>query len=331
MDINNFKIGNGKTYIIAEAGLNHDGKLSQAKKLIKEAAKIGVDAIKFQIFKTEELCTENTEYFDLFKSLELPTNEWIEIADLARDIGITFTASVFGEQSTDLLNEIKSPLYKISSGDLTYSCLLKYVAKKNKPIILSTGMSNIGEINQALNCINSSGNYEVALMHCISDYPTAYQDINLKFIQILKNIFKIPVGFSDHTKGIIIPCIAVANGADIIEKHFTLNNNLPGPDHQLSLEPKEFEAMIRDIRITETSLGNGIKKLTEGEKEAKKLARRSITSIENIDNGELITRDKVRVLRPGLGIEPQFLDKIIGKSVNKTIKKNQPITWDCIC
>lgn len=330
--IGDMKVGPGeKTFIIAEAGINHDGDFVQAKKLVQEAAKIGADAVKFQTFKAEEFCSEDTEYFDLFKSLELKTDEWIELANFANDIGIIFTASVFGEESTDFLKEIGAPVYKIASGDLTHLPLLKYISKENMPIILSTGMSTIGEVDEAINSIYSAGNKEVALMHCVSNYPTRYQDTNLNFIQTLKEAFKIPVGFSDHTEGILIPILAVVKGADIIEKHFTLDKNLPGPDHKLSIEPNEFEKMVKNIRITESALGNGIKKLTEGEEEIKKLARRSITAKVDIPNGKKITKGEIKILRPGIGVEPKFLDLIVGKIANTNIKKNQTITWDMIC
>ena len=192
-------------------------------------------------------------------------------------------------------------------------------------------MSTIGEIDEAVNTIYNSGNQEVVLMHCVSDYPTKYQDINLKYIKTLKEVFNIPVGFSDHTEGILIPALAVANGADIIEKHFTLDKNLPGPDHKLSLEPIEFEKMVKNIRITESAMGNSTKKLTEREKETKKLARRSITAIVDIPKGDVISKDKIRILRPGMGIKPKFLDFVLGKTVNKDVNKDQTITWDMIC
>jgi len=326
------KIGLGEeTFIIAEAGLNHDGDFAQAKKLVEEAAKTGADCVKFQIFKTEEFISENEEYFDLFKSLEFNDDEWIELANLADDNGIMFSASVFDEESTDLLNEIGSPLYKIASGDLTDFPLLDYVSKKNLPVILSTGMATIGEIAESLNNIYKSGNRQVALMHCVSNYPTKYEDSNLNFMQNLKNVFKIPVGFSDHTTGTLIPSLAVARGADLIEKHFTLDKNLPGPDHQLSLDPKEFEKMVEEIKITESALGDGVKSLTADEKQMKELARRSITSSEDIPKGVKISKDNIKILRPGMGIEPKYVDKVMGKTVNKDVKKNQTINWDFIC
>lgn len=330
--IGNRKVGFGeKTFIIAEAGINHNGDFVQAKKIIQEAAKSDADAVKFQIFKAEEFCSEDTEYFDLFRSLELGADEWVELADFANNKGILFTASVFGEESADFLKEIGAPVYKIASGDLTHLPLLKYVSKESMPIILSTGMATIAEIDEAINTIQSTGNQEVSLMHCVSNYPTKYQDTNLNFIQTLKEAFKIPVGFSDHTEGILIPTLAVAIGADIIEKHFTLDKNLSGPDHRLSLEPDEFGKMVKNIRITESTLGDGIKKLTKEEEEVKKLARRSIVAKMDIPNGKIITKDKIRILRPGTGIEPKFIELVVGKVAKTDIKKDQPLTWDMVC
>lgn len=330
--IGDAKVGFGEpTFIIAEAGINHDGNYNQAKELVKMAAKTGADAVKFQIFKAEEFCSTNTEYFDLFESLELSKDQWLELAEFAKNQGILFTASIFGEVGADILDEIGSPVYKIASGDLTHFPLLEYISKNNKPIILSTGMATFGEIDESLNKIYNSGNKKVALLHCVSNYPTNYQDTNLKFIKTLKEAFKIPVGFSDHTNGLLIPALAVANGADIIEKHFTIDKNLPGPDHKISLDPKEFEEMIKNISITESSMGNGIKTLTEGEKQVKKLARRSITAKIDIPKGNAITKDKIKIVRPGMGIEPKFIDLIVGKTVTANIKKNQTISWDMIC
>ena len=330
--IGNFKVGNGEsTFIIAEAGINHDGKFARAKELVEMAAKTGADAVKFQIFKAEEFCNKNTGDYELFESLEFSKDDWFELADFAEDMGILFTASVFGEYSADILNEIGAPVYKIASGDLNHLPLLEYISKKNSPIILSTGMATLGEIDESLNSIYDSGNHMVALMHCVSNYPTNYQDTNLKFVQTLKEVFKIPVGFSDHSIGVLIPALAVANGANLIEKHFTIDKNLPGPDHTLSLEPSEFEEMVKNIRITESSIGDGIKNITKEEKLVKELARRSITAKIDIPEGDTITEDKIKIVRPELGIEPKFLDLVVGKTAKSYIEKNQALTWDLIC
>lgn len=332
IQIGDIKVGSGeKTFIIAEAGINHDGDFKLAKKLVNEAAKAGADAVKFQIFKTEEFISQSAEYFDLFKSLELKREEWTELAHLSEKNGIIFSASVFDEESADFLNELGSPVYKIASGDLTHFPLLYYISKKNLPIILSTGMASIGEIEDSLNNMCKSGNRQVALLHCVSNYPTRYEDSNLNFIENLKEIFNIPVGFSDHTTGLLISSLAVAKGADLIEKHFTLNKNLPGPDHKLSLDPGEFMNMVKNIRITESALGDGVKKLTDEEEQIKELARRSITATVEIPKGEKITKNNIKIQRPGTGIEPKYMESIIGKTVKNDIKKYQTINWDVIC
>ena len=258
-------------------------------------------------------------------------DKWTELADFADKLGIIFSASVFDEESADFLSEVGSPVYKIASGDLNYYPLLSYISKKNLPVILSTGMATIAEIDESLNNIYSSGNKQVALMHCVSSYPTEYEDANLNLINNLKNLFKIPVGFSDHTIGNLIPSLAVAKGADLIEKHFTVDKDLPGPDHKLSLDPIEFKEMVENIRITESAMGDAVKVVTDDEKHTKELGRRSITAVDNISKGETISMDKIKILRPGTGIEPKYIYSIIGKTVKADVKKNQTINWDIIC
>lgn len=324
-------IGDGApTFVIAEAGINHNGKIELAKKLIQEAANAGANAVKFQMFKTEEFCSKNSEYFDLFKAIEFSEDEWIEIAEFAKDIGIIFTASVFGEESADLLDKVKSPVYKIASGDLTHLPLLNYVARKNKPIILSTGMSMVGEIEEAMSEIYNTGNQQLALLHCVSNYPAKYEETNLRTIQTLKEVFKVPVGFSDHTIGIFIPVVAVAMGANIIEKHFTLDKSMKGPDHKLSQEPHEFKEMVKNIRSIERALGDGIKKLTKDEENVKKLIRRSIAAKVEIPEETIITKDKIKIVRPENGIEPKFVGLVVGRRAKRNIAKDEPIKWDAV-
>jgi N-acetylneuraminate synthase/N,N'-diacetyllegionaminate synthase len=324
-------IGNEEpTFIIAEAGINHNGNIELAKKLIQEAAIAGANAVKFQMFKAEEFCSKNSEYFELFKTQEFSEDEWIEIAEFAKDIGIIFTASVFGEESADLLDKVESPVYKIASGDLTHLPLLNYVARKNKPIILSTGMSTIGEIEEAMSEVYKTGNQQLALLHCVSNYPTKYEETNLRTIQTLKDTFKVPVGFSDHTVGTIISAVTVAMGANIIEKHFTLDKNLSGPDHKLSLEPHEFREMIENIMAVERALGDGIKKPTKDEENIKKLVRRSITAKVEIPEKTIITKDKIKIVRPENGIEPKFVGLVVGRSAKKNIAQDETIKWDAV-
>ena len=329
-NISNDDNSDNKTLVIAEAGINHNGNFEQAKKLIESAASSGADVVKFQIFNVDEFCSENSEFFDLFKSLELKDSEWIKLSDIAYKNQIIFTASVFGEKSADLLDKIDVAFYKVASGDITHIPMLDYISRKNRPIILSTGMSTIGDIEEAVNKIYQNGNKEIALMHCVSNYPTNYYDTNLQVIQTLKNIFKVPVGFSDHTIGPLLPALAVIAGADIIEKHFTTDKNLSGPDHKLSLDPDDFKEMVNNIRIAEKSRGNGIKSITKSENELKKLSRRSIFANENMARGTVLKKDKFKIVRPGTGIAPKYVEIIKGKILKEDVNENEPITWDKI-
>lgn len=329
IDLEMLSIGkNFPCFVIAEAGINHEGEVDLGKKLVKSAVKAGANAIKFQIYRTEEFINKDSDYFNLFKELELSEDDWFDIADYSNNKGILFMGSVFGKYSADLLEKLNSPLFKLASGDLNHKPLIRYVSQKNMPIIISTGMSTLCEISEAVNVVINSKNRNLALMHCISNYPTNYEDTNLNFITTLKQIFDVPVGFSDHTDGIITPVIATTLGADIIEKHFTLNKDLPGPDHRFSLEPKEFKSMIENIRITESALGTPMKNLTKEEKNLRKLARRSITAAKNIQQDEKFMENNINFLRPGKGIEPKFTDLILGKHAKQNIKKDHTIRWD---
>lgn len=322
------RVGDGEpAYIIAEIGLNHDGDVTQAKRLVEAAARAGADAVKFQVFQATELCSKKSDHFSLFESLELSADEWAELAAVAADREIPFMASVFGKKSADILETIDAPAYKIASGDLTYWSLLKYVAAKSRPVILSTGMATIGEIDEALRQIYGIRNREVALMHCISAYPPIFSDLNLRAIQALKTTFGVPVGFSDHTLRSIASVAAVAMGANLIEKHFTLDTKRPGPDHKLSLGPSDFAAMIQDIRLVESSQGDGYKTPTTAELEVKKFARRSVTAKTDIPTGSIITNDRIEIVRPAVGIEPRFAFLVIGRTAKRTIAQGESIAW----
>ncbi len=321
-------IGDGQPcFIIAEAGLNHDGDLEQAKRLIRAAAEAEADLVKFQIYRTEEFCSRSAAYYDLFKGLEFSTEEWGELADTARDTGILFSGSVFGEESTDLLDRLGTPLFKVASGDLTDLPLLEYIAARQRPIILSTGMAHLSEVEEALRTIYESGNGQVALLHCVSSYPTAVADANLLAIRQLKEVFRMPVGFSDHTEGSLIPAVAVAVGAQLIEKHFTLDRRLPGPDHALSLEPADFREMVKTIRSVEAALGDGLKRPAAAEEEIRPLARRSLAAREGIAAGDILTEEKIKIVRPGTGIEPKHRSIVVGRAARNAIAADTPITW----
>lgn len=326
--IGDARVGDGKpAYIIAEIGLNHDGDVIQAKRLVEAAARAGADAVKFQVFQAAELCSKKNDHFSLFESLELIADEWAEVAAVAADREIPFIASVFGRKSADILETIEAPSYKIASGDLTYWSLLRYVAAKRRPVILSTGMATIGEIDEALRQIYDTGNREVALLHCVSAYPPSFSDLNLRAIPTLKTAFGVPIGFSDHTLRSIASVAAVTMGANLIEKHFTLDTNRPGPDHKLSLGPSDFAAMIQDIRLVESLQGDGYKTPTTAELEVKKFARRSVTAKTDIPTGSIITNDCIEIVRPAAGIEPRFAFLVVGRAAKRTIAQGESIAW----
>ncbi|MFW6040854.1 MAG: N-acetylneuraminate synthase family protein [Thermoplasmatota archaeon] len=330
LKIGDFEIGkNHPTFIIAEIGLNHNGDVDLAKKMVKEAKKCGANAVKFQMFDTDELYSKEHKIYSIFEPLEFSKDEWYEIKNFANKEDILFTASVFDKNSVDLLDKLNSPMFKIASGDLTHIPLLDYISKKNKPTIISTGLSNISEVEEAVNTFNSNGNHEIALLHCVSNYPASLENLNVNVIKTLKRVFDIPVGFSDHTLGIMAPSIAVALGADIVEKHFTLDRNMEGPDQKLSLPPDMFKEMVEKIRYIEKGLGDGLKKPVEDEKMIKN-ARRSITARNVIRKGEEISEEDLKITRPENGIKPKFYKIVVGREARKTIEKDEPLRWEYI-
>ncbi len=334
---------NSRCYIIAEAGVNHNGDVNIAKELISEASRIGADAIKFQTFYADDLIIENTgkanyqktnendreTQYEMIKKLELNQDDFIELYEYSLRKNITFLSSPFDLKSVDFLDSIGISAFKIASGEITNIPLIEHISSKKKPIILSTGMSNLGEIRSAIESIKK-GIDKIILLHCISSYPTKYEDANLRAINTLKSEFNLPVGFSDHTIGITIPIVAVALGACILEKHFTLNKNYKGPDHKISLDPEEFRNMIGSIRIVEKALGNGVKVPTNEEEEMKKIVRKSIVSKYDLAKGTVITKDLIDIKRPGMGIESKYIQDILGRKTVKEIKKNQLLSWDLI-
>lgn len=330
------------TFIIAEAGVNHNGDLKLAKKLIDAAQEFKTDAIKFQTFKTEELITEDVEkaeyqkkdsestsQYEMLKELELSYDDFQEIADYTLKKDLIFLSSPFDKESTDLLDDLGVPLFKIASGEITNFPLLKHIARKQKPVILSTGMSTLGEIEEAIDVLERY-NKQLILMHCVTSYPAKIGDSNLRVMDTLHSAFKKPVGYSDHTPGIEMSLAAVARGSCVIEKHFTLDKNLPGPDHKASLEPHEFASMVRSIRNIEQGLGNGVKKPTRDELKIKDVARKSIVAQRDIPEDTVLTRDMLAIKRPGTGIEPKYLDHLLGKQTRMDIKRNTLIKWDQI-
>jgi len=335
-------IGLGKPcFIIAEAGVNHDGEFRLAKKMVDAAKKAGADAVKFQIFSAERVAIKTAEkaayqkkstgrgsQYNMLKKLELTKGEFSKLAAYARRKNIIFLASAFDKESVDLLDKLKVPTFKVPSGEITNFPLLKQIARKGKPIILSTGMSTLGEISEALEVIRREGAEDVILLHCVSNYPARIEDINLKAMDTLKHAFGLLVGLSDHTLGITVPIAAAALGAVVIEKHFTLDRKLPGPDHKASLEPDEFKEMVACVRKVEKALGDGIKRSTKSEEAIKKAVRKSTVARVNIPKGTVIAGEMLDFKRPGTGLEPRYLKKVIGKKAKKDMKPDELITFE---
>lgn len=332
-----------RCFIIAEAGVNHNGDIEIAKKLIDASKEAGVDAVKFQTFKAENLVTKDapkanyqvdttgsgTQY-EMLKKLELSFEEHIILKKYAEEKGLIFISTPFDFESVDLLEKLNIDLYKISSGDLTNIPLLKYIAKLNKPMIVSTGMANLAEVEFAVNAIKEEGNYKIVLLHCTSNYPTNFEDVNLKAMLTLKDAFKLPVGYSDHTLGIEVPIAAATMGAVVIEKHFTLDKHMEGPDHRASLNPQELKDMVNSIRNIEKAMGDGIKRCNKNEENTRFSARKSIVAKRRIDIGEELSLENLTFKRPEQGLSPIFIDIIIGKKATKEVQKDEVITLDMI-
>jgi N,N'-diacetyllegionaminate synthase len=335
--IENKLIGeNHPCFIIAEAGVNHNGSFEMAKKLIDAAKEANADAVKFQTFKTEEVVTPkapkanyqmettNTKesQYEMLKKLELSYDNFRKLRDYCNEKGIIFLSTPHScKGDVDLVAELCSAI-KVGSGDLTNIPILKHIAQKKTPVILSTGMAVIDEINEAVETIKKEGNNEIVLLHCTTNYPCSLENVNLKAINTLKKEFGLLVGYSDHTEGIIVSAMAVVLGACVIEKHFTLDKSLQGPDHKASLEPKELKELVKLIRETEKILGNGLKVPMESEKENTPIARKSIVAARDIKEGEMIKEDMLAIKRPGTGILPKHINEVVGRMAIKEIKKD---------
>jgi len=335
-------IDTSKVFIIAEAGVNHNGSLDLAYQLIDVAKDAGADAVKFQTFKAENVVSklaDKAEYqkkttgsdksqLEMIKKLELSFDDFIKLKKYCDKKEIVFLSTPFDHQSIDFLYDLID-IYKIPSGEIINYPYLKHIAAKNKPIIMSTGMANLGEIEEAINTIRSvNSEAQISLLHCTTNYPAPYEEVNLKAMQTLAAAFKLPVGYSDHTLGIEVPVAAVAMGAKIIEKHFTLDKKLPGPDHKASLEPGELKEMVRAIRNIEKALGDGIKKPNKSETEIIKIARRSLIATRDIRAGEIIKESDIAIKRPGTGISPKFKEIIIGMKLVNNIRQDESFRWE---
>lgn len=330
------------TIIIAEAGVNHNGSLEMAKKLVISANDAGVDYVKFQTSKRSENVTsrfaqrasyqkknlgEDGSQLSMLKKIRLEYPDFISIKKYCDDKGIKFMSTPFDLPSIDFLNDLGMDFMKIPSGEVTNLPYLRKIARLNIPVILSTGMCTIGEVESALEVLVKNGMSDdmISLLHCNTEYPTPFEDVNLKAMLTLKQCFGLRVGYSDHTKGIDVPIAAVAMGAEIIEKHFTLDRTLPGPDHIASLEPNELKAMVDSIRNIEKAIGDGRKKVTSSERKNITIARKSIVAAKDIRCGETFSEDNLTVKRPGDGISPMRWEDVIGQCAKRDFKEDELI------
>lgn len=325
-------------YIIAEAGVNHNGSYEIACRLIDAAKSAGADCVKFQTFKAQNLVSKNAKKAEyqinetgagsqqsMLEKLELSFVDFIRLKEYCEKKDITFLSTPFDFESIDFLNTLNMPFWKIPSGEVTDLPYLIALAKTKKPVVLSTGMCDIEEINTAINQLKDNGTLDIILLHCNTEYPTPFEDANLKAIITMKETFKLEVGYSDHTRGFEAPIAAVALGATIIEKHFTLDRNMEGPDHKASLEPNELALMVSCIRNIEKSLGNGEKKASPSEKKNRDVSRKSIVAKCNIKKGEVFTEKNLTVKRPGNGMSPMKWFDVIGTVAERDFEEDEMI------
>nr|WP_309098443.1 N-acetylneuraminate synthase [Fredinandcohnia onubensis] len=328
-----------RVFIIAEAGVNHNGSMDNARKLIIEAKKAGADAVKFQTFKSNKVISKfaqkadyqkettgnNESQLDMVRKFELSYEDFIELKKYCEELGIMFLSTPFDLESIDFLNSLDMPLFKIPSGEITNLPYLIKIAKLKKKVIMSTGMSTTNEIEFAVVVLRKHGVEDITILHCNTEYPTPYEDVNLKAMNTLKEKFNVTIGYSDHTLGIEVPIAATAMGAEVIEKHFTLDINMEGPDHKASLEPNQLKQMVDSIRNIEAALGDGQKQPSKSEMKNMEIARKSIVAATDIKKGEIFTEDNLTVKRPGNGVSPTKWFEVIGKTANRDFIEDELI------
>lgn len=331
------------TLIIAEAGVNHNGDISLALKLVEAAVKAGADVVKFQTFQANELAAKTApkasyqkEYTDkhesqleMLKKLEISHEHHAILVECCDSNGIEFLSTAFDLPSIDLLSKVRLRRWKIPSGEITNLPYLRKIASKNQPTILSTGMASLGDIEVAIEALLEAGLEKTYLtvMHCTTEYPAPFSEVNLRAINTIALSFNVAVGYSDHTEGIAVPIAAVALGATVIEKHLTLDRTMPGPDHQASLEPDQFASMVRGIRSIEQAMGDGVKRPTLSELPNRLIARKSLVALKEINNGDAFTSDNVGAKRPGSGISPMHWDILLGRKATRNYLPDELIEW----
>lgn len=336
--------GADRCFIIAEAGVNHNGDPDLAMKLVDVALEAGADAVKFQTFNADLLATptapkadyqressDSTEsQLQMLKRLQLPLETYKSLMDHCAGNSMCFMSTPFDKESADFLDNLPIELFKIPSGEITNLPLLAHIAKKSKPMILSTGMSDLDEVGTALETIKENGQPDLALMHTLSSYPAPADEVNLKAMRTLVTEFGLPVGYSDHTLGIEISLAAVAMGASILEKHFTLDRSLPGPDHKASLEPDELKSLVRGVRIVESSFGDGRKRQMPSEVNTAKVARRSLVAAKAISAGTVLTENLIAIRRPGTGLAPERQSQVLGRTLRSSIAAGELLTMEML-
>lgn len=337
-------VGEGEpTYIIAEIGSNFDGSLEQAKKLIDLAKEAGADAAKFQSFMPDKIIAKKgfkskTSFqarwekpvYQVYSEAMLPREWHWELAKYCREKVVDFLSSPYDKQAVDLLDEIGVHAFKMGSGEIDNLPFIEYVAKKGKPIILGTGASTLGEVEEAVNVIRATGNEDIILLQCVTNYPSPVEQANIRAMVALGEVFKVPVGYSDHSPGSIVPLGAVALGACVIEKHFTFDKARKGPDHPHALDVSEMTAMVRDIRLLEKALGSPIKQVYPAESETVVIQRRSLFARVDIPAGTVITEEMIEPLRPAIGVLPKYMPLVVGRRTRVDIFEGEPISWEAI-
>jgi len=332
-----------KVFVIAEGGINHNGSVANARKMIAVASEAGADAVKFQTFKSEEVISKyapKAEYqkattdaeesqLDMAKKLELSKAEFEELARYCKEKDIIFLSTPFDFDSIDFLNELGLDTFKIPSGEITNLPYLRKIGNLARKVILSTGMANLGEIEDALDIIVKAGcsKDNITVLHCNTEYPTPMEDVNLLAMDTIKKAFNVDIGYSDHTLGIEVSIAAAALGAKVIEKHFTLDKNMEGPDHRASLDPLELKLMVRAIRNIEKAIGDGDKKASPSELRNKSIARRSIVARRHIRKGEVFSEENLAAKRPGTGISPMWWDEVVGRKAERNYENDELISW----
>lgn len=331
-------------FIIAEAGVNHNGSREMAFRLVDAAVHAQANAVKFQTFVSEQVISaaapkaayqrETTgsgeSQLEMVKKLEFPPQVFGEIQNYCKSAGILFLSTPFEESSADVLEALDVPAFKIPSGEVTNFPFLKHVARKGRPMIVSTGMADLEEVRAAVGVIRNCGHPELILLHCVSSYPANPASVNLRSMHTLAQEFSVPIGFSDHTLGIEVALAAAALGATVIEKHLTLDKTLPGPDHRASLEPNEFAAMVRGIRMVESALGDGRKRPSPEELDTASVARKSLVSTRALTRGTILTEDAVAIRRPGTGLAPAMRSQLIGRRLSRDIAAGEVFDWEMV-